>query len=239
MNWMRSLHLGVAVAVPALTAVLLGLSLRILGREKRQVMRAMTTVIGRLGPSLAGVSIHAQHQQNMIVNRPAVYIFNHQSGLDPVIVCALLPQLAVGVAKRSLNKNPILGPLLRLTNTVFVERSPQGREYLMQQAAPLVDAGFSFAIAPEGTRIQQSSEGKQIGPFRSGAFLIAHQFQLPIVPFVIHNSAERLPARSSQLRPGPVYVSVLEPRLIQPEEQPLEVAKEMEQRYASCLAAGY
>ena len=81
-----------------------------------------------------------------------MFIFNHQSGLDMLLVCKLLRRDFVGIAKRELKSNPIFGPVLSLAGTVFVDRF--NHERAVEALAPAIEAlrhGLSLAIAPEGT----------------------------------------------------------------------------------------
>lgn len=240
MKWIRALHLGVAVTVPAFGAVGWGVCLRLAGRSRKQILRGMMRVVGHSGPALAGLKIQCDGRDRLDIGEQAIYLFNHQSGLDPVIVCSLLPHETVGIAKRAFKSNPVLGPLLRFTNSIFVAKGPGWREYLLEQAKPVIAEGYSIAIAPEGTRLssrRESSKPLAVGQFRLGAFYLAQAYQLPLIPIVIHDSAERLPARSTQLKAGQVHVSVLEARRIQAHETPEQIAEEMEQLYANCLAS--
>jgi putative phosphoserine phosphatase/1-acylglycerol-3-phosphate O-acyltransferase len=241
MPLIRLLHLCIALLIPALLAIAVGLVmtgyLMLLGHRspRHQVIRAMARIVGALGPSLAGLRIHCQHPERLQTT-PAVYLFNHQSGLDPVIVCSLLPTDVVGVAKQPLARNPLLGPLLRLTNSIFVEKGLGWKHHLLLQAGVRLQQGFSIVIAPEGTRIRdQDGQQSRLGTFKLGAFAIAQHYQLPLTPIVIHNSGQRLPAKSTQLRPGVVNVSILDSRYVEPDEDIEKVAREMEQRYANCL----
>ncbi|MDH4311583.1 MAG: 1-acyl-sn-glycerol-3-phosphate acyltransferase, partial [Gammaproteobacteria bacterium] len=80
-----------------------------------------------------------------------------------------------------------------------------------QAMQPLVDAirrdGRSVCIAPEGTR----SLTAELGPFKKGAFHLAIQAGVPIVPVVIHNSADVQPRNEFAMRPATVRVEVLPP----------------------------
>jgi len=241
MTLLRPLHLILALIIPAISAITWGSLLKLCGRPPASIVRSMTRIVGCLGPRLAGLTIHCEHQKHLN-SSPAVLLFNHQSGLDPVIVAALISSSVnhgsvTGVAKQSLARNPLLGPLLRLTGSLFVTGGEGWEQQLLPQAVARVAAGFSIAIAPEGTR--RYGGGSPVGSFRPGAFAIARHCQIPIIPIVIHNSGERLPPRSTQLRPGPVYVSVLEPWQIGREADLKQTAQEMERRYAVCLAQGF
>ena len=68
-------------------------------------------------------------------------------------------------------------------------------------------AGRSVVIAPEGTRSRDGSLGK----FKRGAFHMARQAGVPVVPIVIHNATDALPNRAMVIRPAEVKVTVLKP----------------------------
>ena len=234
MTLLRPLHLGLALLIPALSAIALGAIMALCRRPQAQIVRRMARWVGTLGPALAGVRVHT-HGESHLQHTPAVILFNHQSGLDPVIVASLLRNPVTGVAKQAFAHNPLLGPLLRLTGSLFVSRGDGWERTLLPQAEARIQQGFSIVIAPEGTRHHHGG----VGPFRLGAFAIARHCGLPLIPIVIHNSGQRLPPRSTQLRPGPVYVSVLEPVFLPPDTDLAQAADDMEHRYARALAAGH
>lgn len=234
MGPLRQLQLVIALLVPALSAIAWGALLKLAGRPQQQIVLSMARIVGRLGPALAGTPVICR-QREYLSAAPAVILFNHQSGLDPVIVASLLQHPVTGIAKEELGRNPLLGPLLRLSGNLFIKRGAGWKEQLLPQAERSVKQGFSIVIAPEGTRIQHGSTGA----FRLGAFAIAQHCNLPVIPIVIHNSGTRLPPRSSRLQPGPVYVSVLEPSYIPAELDLQQAADEMKQRYDACLQQGF
>lgn len=240
MQLIRPIHLLAALLIPALSAIVTGLLVSLFSRNLATRVNAISRVVSLLGPTLAGLSLSCKNAHYLEENRPAIFIFNHQSGLDPVIVCALLKNNVVGVAKPALASNPILGPLLRLTGTLFVDKGQQQkgtlpRKDLLKVAQERMSEGFSIAIAPEGTRIHN----KSVGQFRLGAFEIAQSSGRPLVPIVIHNSGERLAPKSNQLKPGLVQITVLPPCYIQQEHDLTQLAQQMETHYENCLAAGY
>lgn len=234
MGLLRQLQLAFALLIPALSAISWGALLKLAGHNQQHIVLAMARIVGRLGPTLAGTPVICHHPEHLST-APAVILFNHQSGLDPVIVASLLQHPVTGIAKEELGRNPLLGPLLRLSGNLFIKRGAGWKEQLLPQAERAVKQGFSIVIAPEGTRVQHG----KTGIFRLGAFAIAQHCNLPVIPIVIHNSGTRLPPRSSHLRPGPVYVSVLEPSRIPAEMDLQDAANEMKQRYDACLQQGY
>ncbi|WP_016935819.1 lysophospholipid acyltransferase family protein, partial [Rhodococcus sp. R1101] len=158
--------------------------------------------------ALAGVNVRIVGEANAWAVRPAVFIFNHQSQLDPIVLAKVLRQDFTGVTKKEMADDPLFGPLLRFVGATFVDRS--NTEQAVAALEPVVETirqGTSLVIAPEGTR----SLTPAIGRFKKGAFHIAMQAGVPIVPVVIRNTGEILWKHSTLLRPGTVDVAVLEP----------------------------
>src|SRR5436309_1803116 len=100
------------------------------------------------------------------------------------------------------------GQIAQLANMALVDRADgtQARAAL-QPVVERLREGYSIAIAPEGTR----SPTPTVGPFKKGAFHMAMQGGVPIVPVVIRNAGELLWRGSKVIRPGTVDVHVLEP----------------------------
>ena len=112
--------------------------------------------------------MHVRGEENLWARRPAVFIFNHQSAVDMLVLCKLLRRDFLGIGKQEIKRNPIFGPLMSLAWTVFIDRFHH--ETAIQALQPAIDAlrhGFSLAIAPEGTR----STTPHPGPFKNGAFV--------------------------------------------------------------------
>jgi putative phosphoserine phosphatase/1-acylglycerol-3-phosphate O-acyltransferase len=141
-------------------------------------------------------------------HRPAVFIFNHQSGLDAILMLKLLRRDLTGVGKKEIKSNPIFGPLFGAAGAVFIDRSD--RAGAIRALAPAVTAlheGRSLLIAPEGTR----SRTPRLGRFKKGAFHIAMQAGVPIVPVVFRNVLDALPRDALVVRPATVEAVVLPP----------------------------
>ena len=95
-----------------------------------------------------------------------------------------------------------------LADVAYVDRTDKvaAREALAP-ALESLESGTSLVIAPEGTR----SPTPRLLPFKKGAFHLAMQAQVPMVPVVIRNAGEIMPAHSMILTPGTVQVRVLAP----------------------------
>lgn len=152
--------------------------------------------------------MRVQGREHLWSHRPAVFIYNHQSTADSMIVPKVLEHDFVGVAKKEMGDTPIYGQFVKALGTVLIDRSDskQARADL-EPAFEALRNGLSIVIAPEGSR----SGSTKLGAFRKGAFHIAMQAGVPIVPFVVHNAVDVAPSGAKLFRPATVEVEVLPP----------------------------
>jgi putative phosphoserine phosphatase/1-acylglycerol-3-phosphate O-acyltransferase len=191
-----------------LPSFLLGLPAAAFDGGMRRALNIATATWGELGTALAGIELQVTGEQHLWSQRPAVFIFNHQSGIDVLLLCKLLRRDMVGIAKQEVRRNPIFGPAFALAGTVFIDRFD--REKAIAAMAPAVDAlrqGLSIAIAPEGTR----SPTPRLGRFKKGAFHLALAAKAPIVPIVFRNALDALPKHAVVVRPATIEVVVHPP----------------------------
>lgn len=187
---------------------LAGLGVGLATRDRRRAVDRTLDVWGRLGTRAAGIELAVEGGPHLRSPRPAVYLLNHQSGIDPILACALLRGGFSAVAKKEIQRNPLLGPAFAFAGVAFVDR--EDRQQALRALAPAVDAlrgGLSLAVAPEGTR----SPSAAVGEFKKGAFRIAMEAGVPIVPICIHNAGDVLPRGGWLMRPARVRVTVLPP----------------------------
>ena len=175
--------------------------------SRREAVDLGTTLAGELGSVLAGVRLDV-HGAEHLAARPAVFLFNHQSQLDVLILAKLLRGGFTGVAKKELANSPGFGLMFRLADVAFVDRqdNAQARKAL-EPAVQKLRNGISLVIAPEGTR----SATPALGPFKKGAFHVALQAGVPIVPIVIRNSGELMWRGATTIHAGTVQIAVLPP----------------------------
>jgi putative phosphoserine phosphatase/1-acylglycerol-3-phosphate O-acyltransferase len=197
--------LAVGSLVPSL---LLGVPAAVLDASWRRAINVTISTWGELGTALAGIDLQITGEEHLWSHRPAVFIFNHQSGVDMLLLCKLLRRDIIGVAKQEVKKNPLFGPAFALAGTVFIDRFHHDRA--VQAMAPAVDAlraGLSIVIAPEGTR----SATPRLGRFKKGAFHLALAAEVPIVPIVFRNALDALPKHAYVVRPSTIEVVVHPP----------------------------
>ena len=207
----------------------------VLTGSRRRGVNFFTSTFSQLVLAISGVHLNVIGKENLTAQRPAVFIFNHRNQVDPVIAGALVRDNWVGVGKKELEKDPIMGTLGKLLDGVFVDRDdPVAAVETMHTVEDRAKKGLSIVIAPEGTRVDTT----EVGPFKKGPFRIAMAVGIPIVPIVIRN-AEIVAARnSSTINPGTVDVAVFPPISVQDwtlEKLPEHIA-EVRQLYLDTLA---
>ena len=190
------------------TTLGVGLGLGVLNRSRRTAVNYVATVAPEVALALAGVEMRVAGEEHLWSHRPAVFVFNHQSSFDVIVIARLLQRDFTGVAKAQLARDPRFAPLAALAGVAYVERG--NRNQSRAALGPVLDklrSGISLAMAPEGTR----SATPTLGPFKKGAFHIAVEAGVPVVPVVIRNAGEILWRASLVARPGRIDVAVLPP----------------------------
>ena len=197
--------LAFASVVPAAAA---GLALGLLNRSQREGANLAGSLWGDLTASIAGIDLRVEGEEHLWSHRPAVFIFNHQSVLDAPLLLKLVRRDVTAVGKRELLRDPVFGPIFAAAGVVFIDRSDTARA--VEGMAPALEAlrqGRSVAVAPEGTR----QSGPRVGPFKKGAFHLAMQAGVPIVPIVFRNVLDALPRGARVIHAATVEAVVLPP----------------------------
>ena len=204
-DWVRSLFLPASLV----GSFLAGLPIWVLTGSKRDALNFSVSVFADTASALLGLNLKVNGEHHLWSHRPAVFIFNHQSNVDLVVMARLLRRDITGVGKREIRDIPVIGRLLEAAGVVLIDR--KNTASAIEAMTPLVEAmrveGKSVALSPEGTR----SITDKLAPFKKGAFHLAMQAGVPIVPIVIHNSGDVQPKGDFLYHPGTVQVDVLPP----------------------------
>lgn len=142
--------------------------------------------------------LHNPHGEDF--SKPAVYICNHQSHLDVLALIALQPKL-IFMTNDWVWKFPLYGAVIRKAGYFPASRGLSKNSAYMKE---LVAKGYSIVIFPEGTR---TGDGR-IQRFHRGAFAVARELGLDVLPLCIHGFHQALPKHDFLLRKFPLYLEV-------------------------------
>ena len=171
-------------------------------------VNSMMATVGDLVCRMAGIHLVVKGEEYLWSKRPAVFLFNHQSSADLFIASKLIRKDATGIAKKELQMMPIIGQLMQAAGVIFIDR--KNKEKAIEAMKPAVEAlknGTSIIIFPEGTR----SKDYKLGKFKKGAFHLAMQAKVPVIPIVVKNAHDAMPKGTNLFRPAAVEVNVLKP----------------------------
>ena len=162
----------------------------------------------RLLCQLNGVKIEIIGLENISLDRPQIFVSNHQGYFDIFTLSGYLPVQIRWVAKASLFKVPFVGGAMSASGYIPVDRDNRKKAYeAFNKTLEKVREGCSIIIFPEGTR----SEDGTIGPFKKGSNLIASRAKCPMVPVTLIGSGNIIKKGSGTISPGPIRVIISPP----------------------------
>lgn len=169
-----------------------------------RVFRVLGSWIARVNPAWhvevgGGAPAALQH--------PYVVVSNHQS-LGDIPVVSILPWEMKWVGKKSLFELPVMGWLMRLAEDIPVDRTdPRSRASVVLRARRVLEQGCSVMFFPEGTR---SKDGR-IKRFHDGAFRLAIEAGVPVLPVALDGTLHAIPKHGWQFGRADVRLDVLPP----------------------------
>jgi putative phosphoserine phosphatase/1-acylglycerol-3-phosphate O-acyltransferase len=204
-DWLRSM----LVPTTMLGSFLAGLPIWALTGSKRDAVNYSMSLFAETAAAIIGLNLDIRGEHHLWSHRPAVFVFNHQSNVDMVIIAKLLRRDITGVGKKEIGEIPLIGPVLEFSGVVLIDR--QNSERAIEAMSSLVETmqveKKSVCLSPEGTR----SISPKLAPFKKGAFHLAMQAGVPMVPIVIQNSGDVMPKGAMVYHPATVVVDVLPP----------------------------
>jgi len=190
-------------------SALAGLPIYAMTGSLQKARNFSTSLFADLAGAISGMELDIEGEEHVWSDRPCVFVFNHQSQADMLVLASLLRRDMAGVGKKEIADVPILGKVIEYGGTVLIDR--ENTASAVEAMQPLVDTmrneGRCVCIAPEGTR----STSTNLGRFKKGAFHLAMQAKVPMVPIVIHNAIDVSPRGQFVMRPATVKVTVLPP----------------------------
>ncbi|CAN5825134.1 lysophospholipid acyltransferase family protein [soil metagenome] len=157
---------------------------------------------------LSGMKVSVKGAEFLDPKQTYVFIANHRSYLDTATLFAYTGRRIGLLAKKELLKVPILGYGMGFVNIMAIDRSNRERALETTTAATeRIRSRISFGVFAEGTRAKPG----QFLPFKKGAFYMAVQAGVPIVPVAIKNTDVLMGKGTGQSKPGTIEFELLPP----------------------------
>ena len=152
---------------------------------------------------------------NIKPDTPYIFVANHVSMIDVMLlVSTVRKNPLVFIGKKELEKIPIYGSIYKRTMILVDRSSNQSKKEVFKQTKKKLNSGISIAIFPEGTVPDLDVE---LAPFKHGAFTMAIEYQVPIVPMTFLDNKKRFPwsfgglVGGSKGSPGRLRVKIHDP----------------------------
>jgi 1-acyl-sn-glycerol-3-phosphate acyltransferase len=157
---------------------------------------------------LSGAKVKVSGGERLDPNQTYVFISNHRSYLDTATLFVYTGRRLGLLAKKELLNVPILGYGMGFVNVMAIDRSNSERARATVAAATeRIRSGRSFGVFAEGTRARPG----EFLPFKKGAFYMAAQAGVPIVPVAIKNTDFLMGKGTGEARPGTIEMVMLAP----------------------------
>lgn len=175
---------------------------------------------------LAFVRVTVKGRENIDPKVSYVFVANHQGAYDIFTVYGYLGHNFRWMMKQSLRKIPFVGWACAWSRQIFVDNSSaSATRRTMQEAEQQLSGAMSLVVFPEGAR---SWTGK-MSRFKKGAFRLAIEFNLPVVPLTIDGAFDVLPRFKKMPNPGHICLTIHKP--IYPSADGHDLSELMEESY--------
>ena len=158
----------------------------------------------RLLCHLSFVRVKVLGREHITENQSYVFASNHQSGYDIFAIYGWLNVPFKWIMKKELEKIPFVGRACKSAGHIFIARgqTKAALQSIIEAKKKLVN-GLSVVIFPEGSRTYTG----EIGAFKRGAFQMAADLQLPILPITIEGAFEVMPRTTYWVSPGTITLT--------------------------------
>lgn len=171
-------------------------------------LNRLQAVWARMFCWLMFIPVTVSGEENIKKGQSYVFVANHQSMFDIWMVYGWLPVIFKWLMKKELRKIPLVGTACKAVGHIYIDRSSPGaaRESLKVMEKALRN-GISTVIFPEGTR----SANGEVGKFKRGAFQIAADLNLPVIPISLSGCYEVMKKGAPYVTRHPIHMHIGEP----------------------------
>lgn len=191
----------VLVAVPVVWAL-------VAASRRTTTVRRWLTRFSRFVVAASGCPLQVTGLEHVRRLGPAIFVANHASYFDVVVILATLPANLRFAAKGRLAQYPVLGTIIAKAGYIAIHRTKltEQMEGADDVSGALAD-GESMFVFPEGTFVRAPG----LLPFRLGAFRASAESGRPVVPIALAGTRHIFPAGTLLLRPGPITLTISPP----------------------------
>lgn len=152
--------------------------------------------------------VKTQGHENLDPEKSYIFVANHQGAFDVFLTYGFLNHNVIWMQKQSLRKTPLVGFASELAGHVFVNNSNSvARASSIINAKEKIVDGVSIVVFPEGARTHTGKMGR----FKWGAYYIASELNLSIVPLTINGSFDVLKRNTLHMKPGKLELVIHKP----------------------------
>ena len=170
------------------------------------------------------VKVEVRGRENIRKGQSYVFVANHQGAYDIFAIYGYLGHNFRWMMKKSLEKIPLVGFSCKVSGHIFVDNSsPSAVKNTMETAEKQLAGGMSVVVFPEGARTR---DGK-LHRFKRGAYILATEFNLPVVPITIDGAYRVMPRQAILPRWGKIILTIHRP--IEAQDGGHDLARLMEQ----------
>lgn len=171
-------------------------------------------------------------RRNLNSDQSYVFVANHQGAYDIWAIYGYLNHNFKWLMKKELEKIFMVGMACKKAGHIMVDDSSiSGIRETIAESEETLKEGMSLVIFPEGSR---TWDGKMI-PFKRGAFMLAAEFKLPVVPITIDGSFKAMPRSTYLMTPTTITLTIHKP--IWPGENGFNTKKLMKECYDTIQSA--
>lgn len=179
------------------------------------------------------VRVRVTGRENISRNTSYVFVANHQGAFDIFSIYGYLGHNFRWMMKKSLERIPLVGYSCRVSGHIYVDNStPSRTRETMATAEKQLSGGMSVVVFPEGSRTQDG----RMHAFRRGAFQLAMEFSLPVVPLTIDGAYLVMPRGAILPRYGLIKLTIHKP-IYAPEGGRHELSSLMQESYEAVASA--
>lgn len=181
--------------------------------DQKLASRVFAVTWAKLNAWATPMFVEVSGRENINKKQSYIVVCNHQSIYDIFLLYGWLGVDFKWVMKKELRKVPVLGAACAAMGHIYIDRSNSATAIEeINRARERIVNGTSILFFPEGTR----SKSYEMGPFKKGAFRMALDLGLPVLPITINGTRDIMPAKSMDVRPGQAQMIIHAPIDIAP-----------------------